>query len=269
MNNVNDGAGSYSLQVFEVGPCMATVGVGRVDTLSGEVVELLEVGVHYNFLLVGVFEGLGARDGSLTTGGDGRAAPQTSHVSTQDIHEDRLGNVVGVVSRHDLVNSQHGRSTIQSLSTKHPAERAVVSEADGRHDAVHGPAVEVLVGEDLQRDPVLTLVPPDGLEGVVSVTSDPLVDGEQEKVQPVVVALVEDLHEVGQHRGVLPARRSDGYHVASREEAVGHDGLVDFRLNCLEETLLAGCLTRLGPFEDCRAMMAECTFHWHLFHCTS
>ena len=196
---------------------MATVGIRGVDTLRGEVVELLEIGVHYYLLLVGVLEWLGARDGAFTAGCDGRAAPETSNVSTQDIHKDSLGNVVGVVSRYDLVHSEQSSPAIQSLATENAAEGAVVPAADRGHDAVHRPAVEVLVREDLQRDPVLTLVPPNRLQGVVSIPGDPLVDGEQEQVQSVVVTLVQCLHEVGQHRGVLPARRSDGHHVSPFE----------------------------------------------------
>jgi hypothetical protein len=37
------------------------VGVGGIDALGGEVVELLEVGVHYNLLLISILERLAAR----------------------------------------------------------------------------------------------------------------------------------------------------------------------------------------------------------------
>ena len=265
MNDINDGTGSYPLQVFQVGSCVATVGIGRVDALCGEVVELLEVGIHYYLLLVGVLEWLGARDGTFTTGGDGSAASQTSHVSPEDIHEDSLGNVVRVVSSHDLVHTEDRCPAVKSLPTEDAAEGAVVPAADRRHDAVHSPAVEVLVGEYLERDPVLALVPPHRLQGVVSVACDPLVDGEKKQVQSVVVPLVQGLHEIGQHRGVLATRRSDGYYVTSLEQSMGNDGLMDLCLHGFEETLLAGSVARLGSLEDGRTLIAESTLHWHLF----
>ena len=42
---------------------MTPVGIGRVDALGGEVVELLKIGVHHDLLLVGVLERLRTRDG--------------------------------------------------------------------------------------------------------------------------------------------------------------------------------------------------------------
>ena len=38
---------------------------GRIHALGGEVVQLLEVGVHHNFFLVGVLEGLDAGEGAV------------------------------------------------------------------------------------------------------------------------------------------------------------------------------------------------------------
>jgi len=46
------------LQVFDESSCVAPVRIGRVNALGGEVVQLLEVGVHYDLLLVRVFERL-------------------------------------------------------------------------------------------------------------------------------------------------------------------------------------------------------------------
>lgn len=100
MDDVYDGAGPDGLQVFEEGASVSPVGVGRVDALCGEVIELLKIGVEDDFFLVGVFEGLAARDGALSVTGrtDGGAAAETSDISTQDIHQHRLCHVVCIVT---------------------------------------------------------------------------------------------------------------------------------------------------------------------------
>ena len=76
MNDVNDGSSSDLLNIFYVSSCITPehkdqfkfrsqinpkvepVCVGTVDAFGGEVVELLEVGVHHNLLLIGVLEWL-------------------------------------------------------------------------------------------------------------------------------------------------------------------------------------------------------------------
>ena len=76
MNDVNDGSSSDLLNIFYVSSCITPehkdqfkfrsqinpkvepVCVGTVDAFGGEVVELLEVGVHHDLLLVGVLERL-------------------------------------------------------------------------------------------------------------------------------------------------------------------------------------------------------------------
>ena len=88
---------------------MGPVCVGTVDALGGEVVELLEVRVHHDLLLVGVLERLRPGNGlavaaALITAGargarlDGRAPLQTGDVAPQNVHDDRLGDVVRVVA---------------------------------------------------------------------------------------------------------------------------------------------------------------------------
>ena len=76
MDDVDDGSRSDLLNIFYVSSCITPehrdkfqfrfqinpkvepVCVGTVDALGGEVVELLEVGVHHDLLLVGVLERL-------------------------------------------------------------------------------------------------------------------------------------------------------------------------------------------------------------------
>ncbi len=63
-----------------------------------------------------------------------------------------------------------------------------------------------LVGEDLQRDLILCLVSFHRLERVVAVPCDAFVDREQDKVEPIVVPCVEELHDMCKHSRVCPAR---------------------------------------------------------------
>lgn len=93
--------------------------------------------------------------------------------------------------------------------------RTVVLQADLAHDLVHRPAVQVSIGHDHQRDLVLVLVAlhrlhaasqhaPAPLAGfphfqrVVAVAGDPLVDGEEEEVEAVVVTQVQQRQHVRQ-----------------------------------------------------------------------
>ena len=69
---------------------------------------------------------------------------------------------------HDLIDLEPHAGPVERLPPEHAAEGAVVLPADGVHDLVHGPPVELLVGEDRQRQPVLVPVPLDRLEAVVS-----------------------------------------------------------------------------------------------------
>ena len=193
----------YLLQIFDVCPGVAAVRVGAVDALRAKVVQLLEVSVHHDLLLVRVLERLAARDHgaallALLRGlpgprGDGRAALQPSDVPAQDVHDDGLGDVVRVVPRHDLGHAELHRPAVQRLAPEHPAEGAVVLEPHLGDDLVHGPAVQVLVGEDLQRNLVLVSVPLHGLQTVVPVAGDALVNGQQNQLQLVVVPVAGEL----------------------------------------------------------------------------
>jgi hypothetical protein len=55
----------YLFKVLYKCPCVASVSVGGVDTLGREVVQLFVVGVHDNFFLICVLEGLRTRYGVL------------------------------------------------------------------------------------------------------------------------------------------------------------------------------------------------------------
>ena len=59
---------------------------------------------------------------------------------------------------HDLIDLEPHAGPVERLPPEHAAEGAVVLPPDGAHDLVHGPPVELLVGEDGQRQPVLVPV---------------------------------------------------------------------------------------------------------------
>lgn len=101
--------------------------------------------------------------------------------------------------------------------------RTVVLQADLSHNLVHGPAIQVPVRHDHERDLVLVLVAlhslhatgqqaraaPAGsahLKRVVTVAGDPLIHGEEEEVQAVVVPQVQQCEYVCQHGRVCPRR---------------------------------------------------------------
>ena len=65
MDDINDGRRSNFFQVFDVGSGMASVSIWGIDALGGKIVQLLEVSVHYNFLLVSVLERLRTRNAAF------------------------------------------------------------------------------------------------------------------------------------------------------------------------------------------------------------
>lgn len=102
-----------------------------------------------------------------------------------------------------LVGFEQGSAPVEGLAPEDAAEGAVVLVADGVHDVVHGPAIELLVGQDPQREAVLLLIALHGLKGVVPITCDALVDGQQKQVQAVAVPLIERRQDVREDCRVL------------------------------------------------------------------
>ena len=62
--------------------------------------------------------------------------------------------------------------------------------------------------------------------------------------------VIESLHDVGQHRAVLPTAGPDGHVVPGAEEVCLADGVVDLSLECQEETILAQGVSGLRPLQD-------------------
>jgi hypothetical protein len=63
---------------------MTPVSVRRVDAFRREVVQFLKVGIHDDFLFIGVFEGFGSTNHTFTLCDDFGTATQASHISTED-----------------------------------------------------------------------------------------------------------------------------------------------------------------------------------------
>lgn len=79
----------------------------------------------------------------------------------------------------------------------------VILEPDFLNNLVHAPAVQVVVADDFERQSVLLLIPFDGLERVVTVSRNALINRQQEKIQAIVVLLVQFLHHIRQHGRVF------------------------------------------------------------------
>lgn len=79
----------------------------------------------------------------------------------------------------------------------------------------------------------------------ILLTSDSLVNREQEQVKPVIVFLVKSLHNVDQNGGVFPPRGPDGYPFSSFEYFIFGNSQVNLILEHLVETLQAYLLSVL------------------------
>lgn len=86
-----------------------------------------------------------------------------AQLSARTVHQDSLGNVIGIVACHNMVHSKTGGTAVERLATEHATEGAVVAFSDLVDDLVHCPSVELVVGQNLEREAVLGLVLLDGL----------------------------------------------------------------------------------------------------------
>lgn len=146
------------------------------------------------------------------------------------------------MTSNEFVDLQESSTSIKGLATEDAAESAVVFEANDVNDLVHGPSVQVLVGNHLERELVLKVVPMNGLERVITVAGDSLVDGQEEEIEAVIMEAVEFGEDVGKDGGILAARSTDGNAVAGDEEGVLNDDLMDLRFESIEEAFSAHVL---------------------------
>lgn len=79
------------------------------------------------------------------------------------VHKDGFCDVVRVVASYYVIDVEYRCTPVESLSSEDAAECAVVLLPDLRHYSVHGPAVKLVVREDLERHVILLLIPFDRL----------------------------------------------------------------------------------------------------------
>ncbi|OLY84726.1 hypothetical protein AYI68_g1103 [Smittium mucronatum] len=210
VDNVENGAGPDGFQVLEEHASMAAVRVRGVRALGSEIVQLLEVGVHDNLFLIRVFKRFGARDEIIAIGYDFGAPGKPGHVAAQHVHEDGLGDIVGIV-----------------------AKRAVVLPANGFDDFVHAPAIQILVRQYNQLHAVLFLVPLHRLINNIAFT----------------VSNKSGFHDMCEHSRVLTARGPNSDTIASLEQLVVNNSVVDLLFKHGKETRLADRLPGLWSFD--------------------
>lgn len=168
------------------------------------------------------------------------------------------------------------------LTPEHAAECAVILRPYLLHNLIHGPAIQVLVRTNGQRDSVLLLIALDSLQGVVSVTLDALVNRQEKEVQPVpareanlswrerqlissykaftfmlpkefkplcdaLVAVVESGHDVCQHRRILAPAGPERHSLSPPKEICTLYRFMHFRFKRGEEAFLAHFCPIFGP----------------------
>ncbi len=119
--------------------------------------------------------------------------------SSEEIHKNGLGDVVGIVSGHDMLDTQHFGTAIESLSPKDAAVRAVPLLADRLDNLVHCPSIELIISNNLEWHVVVNSIPLDGLKRIVSVAPDALVDTQENQVQAVFMSFIESLKHRSQN----------------------------------------------------------------------
>ena len=92
-----------------------------------------------------------------------RVLPHVRARKKRTVHEHRLGDVVCIVARNDVIHAKRGSTAVERLPAEYTTERTVVFLSDGRDDAVHRPSVQFVIGKDLERHVVLLLIPFDSL----------------------------------------------------------------------------------------------------------
>ena len=110
------------------------------------------------------------------SGAPGRIRGIPWYVAAQNVEHHRLRNVISIVARGHLVCRQALCSAVQRLPPEHAAKRAIATCANLRDYFIHRPSVQLLVRHDFERDAILLLVPLDGLETVIAIPGDALVD---------------------------------------------------------------------------------------------
>jgi hypothetical protein len=130
-------------------------------------------------------------------------------VALEDVHQRGLGLVVEVVTGEELVGAQLVGVPLEQVAAEDPAVRA------RRHplgvaldDVVHPEAELILVGDEFVRDAQVVGEFDAGVDALVAVALDPLVDGERDEFDARIL-LERPVDDVGEDDAVLPAREAD------------------------------------------------------------
>ena len=141
------------------------------------------VGIHHNFLFIGVLEGFDPRQQPqlevifwlglqrVNPSDDVNTLLQPEEVSPKDVHEHCLCNVICIVSCDHFVCLDLMSPSVQCLSPEHSTESAVVAlvvlacllffllqSLQVSHYLIHGPAIQVSVGYNEQRQSITDFV---------------------------------------------------------------------------------------------------------------
>lgn len=65
IDDVHNNRWSNFLQIFEIFPCVSSISVWRKYTFGREINELLEMGIHDNFLFISIFQWFDSRYGAI------------------------------------------------------------------------------------------------------------------------------------------------------------------------------------------------------------
>src|SRR5437879_6651331 len=180
-------------------------------------------------------------DARHETGLAGLVGPEPSElldVSPGDVHEARLGRVVQVESRGDIVRLDVARGAVQRV----PPERATVAARDRfavhGHDLVHRVPDGLLVSEDPMLDPELRAKPARVLDPQGPVRCDAFVNREADPID--VAAVLEKPREAG-GRGarVLCAGHPDRAAFSTRQFDLGSEFALYTPLDEIEKVLPA------------------------------
>src|SRR5437879_10402585 len=180
-------------------------------------------------------------DARHETGLAGLVGPEPSElldVSPGDVQEDRLGRVVQVESRGDIVRLDVARGAVTRVRPK----RATVAAGDRfgvhGHDLVHRVPNGLLVGEDPMLDPELRAKPARVLDPQGPVRCDALVNRDADQLD-VAAVLEKPREEGGRGARVLSAAQPDRDAFSTPQVDLGSEFALHAPLDEIEKVLPA------------------------------
>ena len=166
--------------------------------------------------------------------------------------------------RQDLISADFYCPTIECLPAEHSTEGAIVRQANDFDNLVHGPPVEVFVGDNRQGYLVCLLILLDSLKGVVPVPCDALINRQKLQIEPVVVPLVESGHDVDQHCRVFSTTSTHRDSFSPLKELIRHDSVMNLLLEDRVEAFEADWHAILRSLDSCLLRVAQFALASHL-----